>query len=181
MKKIIFVICASLFFIGCASDAPKVSDTPISETKTASEKEKETVAAHSVDKEAEINKTAPSIPPVERSKDKGKWTRSGDPIDVSKYNAAIEKAEAALKAKPEDAAAKKSVAEAFYDRGFALTQARQYAAAIGDYRKALKHVPDHQDSKKWVSQITMIYKSLNREIPAEGEEPEPLEFEKQKA
>ena len=181
MKKIILVICASLFFIGCSDSAPKVSDKPIDETKTVSEKEKETVAAHSVDKEAEITKTAPPISKARKSKGKGKWTRSGDPIDVSKYNEAIAKAEAALKARPDDSVAKKSAAEAFYERGFALTQARQYAAAIGDYRKALRYVPDHKDSKKWVGQITMIYKSLNREIPAEGEEPKPLEFKKQKA
>lgn len=175
------IFCGSLLFIGCADTAPKVSDKPIEETRTVSEKEKETVAAHSVDKEAELTNTAPPLPEVTTSDDKTKWTRSGDPIDTSKFDEAITKTEAALKAKPQDATAKTAAAQALYDRGFALTQARQYAAAIGDYRRAMKYVPDHKESKKWIDQITLIYKSLNREIPAIGEEPEPLEFKKQKA
>ena len=51
-------------------------------------------------------------------------------------------------------------------------------AALGDYRKALKHVPDHDESKKWIDQITGIYKMLNKEAPKEGEEPAPLPFQK---
>lgn len=181
MKKLILLACAGLLFISCADTAPEVSKKPTEKKTTLSEKEKETVAAHSVDKEAEITKTAPPIPKVKRSKEKSKWTQSGDPIDTTKFDEAITKAETALKASPKDAELKSVAAEAYYLRGFALTEARQYAAAIGDYRKSLKHMPDHKGSKKWVSQITMIYKSLNREVPAEGEEPAPLEFKKQKA
>lgn len=181
MKNFLLMLFVSLAFVGCANNAPKVSEKPIEKAKELSEKEKETVAAHTVDKEAEITKTAPELPNVKASKDKTKWTRSGDPIDTSKFDESIKKAEATAKAVPADSAAKAAAAEALYERGFALTQARQYAAAIGDYRKALKYVPDHKESKKWIGQITMIYKSLNRDVPPPGEEPPPLEFKKQKA
>ena len=86
----------------------------------------------------------------------------------------IAEAEKAFKAKPNDAAAKTALADAYFDRGFALTEARQYAAALGDYRKALKIVPDHEESQKWLDQIVSIYKMLKKEAPKEGEEPPPL-------
>ncbi|NNE99128.1 MAG: tetratricopeptide repeat protein [Pyrinomonadaceae bacterium] len=180
MKNLVILISAIAFIAGCSDTPPKVSEKPI-EKKELSEKEKETVAAHSVDKEAKITKTAPELPKVERPKEKSKWTQSGDPIDTSTFDAAIEKAKAAAKAKPGDADAKKAVGIALYERALALTKARQYAAAIGDFRRSLEYNPDHKDSKKWIDQITVIYKSLNREVPQKGEEPPPLEFKKQKA
>ena len=76
--------------------------------------------------------------------------------------------------KPADAAAKKVVAEAYFERGVALTEARQYASALGDYRRVLKLEPDHADAKKWIDQIIGIYGMLKKEYPKEGEEPPPL-------
>lgn len=102
----------------------------------------------------------------------------GDPIDTAKFDGVIAEAEKAYKAKPNDEAAKNSLADAYFDRGFALTEARQYAAALGDYRRALKLVPDHEESKKWLDQIVSIYQMLNKPAPKEGEEPEPLPFKK---
>lgn len=179
MKKILFLVCASLVFIGCSDTAPKVSEKPIEKSKTISEKEAETVASHTVEKKVD-EKTAPKLSDL-KSKVKSKWSRSGNPIDTSKFDEAIVKAESVVKTKPNDENAKKAIANAFYARGFALTQARQYAAAIGDYRKALRYVPDHEESRKWIKQITIIYESLNKEIPPKGEEPAPLEFKKQKS
>lgn len=109
----------------------------------------------------------------------GKWSQSGDPIDTSKFDTAIATAEKEQKAKPSDDAAKKALAQALFDRGFALTEARQYAAALGDYRRALKYDPDHADSKKWIEQIVSIYSMLKKEAPKEGEEPPPLPFKKE--
>ena len=108
----------------------------------------------------------------------GKWSQSGDPVDTTEYDSAIAAAEKELKSKPSDDAANKALAEALFDRGFALTQARQYAAALGDYRRALKHDPNHAESKKWIEQIVGIYQMLKKEPPKEGEEPPPLPLTK---
>ena len=83
-----------------------------------------------------------------------------------------------VKSKPDDAAAKKLLSEAYYDRGDALTKARQYASALGDYRRALKYDPENQEAKDWIGQIVNIYKMLKKDPPKEGEEPPPLPFKK---
>ena len=116
--------------------------------------------------------------PMSNTNSSGKWSASGDPIDTAKYDKAIADAEKTQKAKPADAAAKTALAQAYFDRGFALTEARQYASALGDYRKALKLDPSHEESKKWMDQIISIYSMLKKEAPKEGEEPPPLPFKK---
>jgi len=108
----------------------------------------------------------------------GKWSQSGDPIDTAKFDKAIADADKALKAKPTDEALKTAAAQAYFERGFALTEARQYASAIGDYRRALKIDPIHEESQKWVEQIIGIYKMLKKEAPKPGEEPPALPFKK---
>ena len=90
----------------------------------------------------------------------------------------VVKAEKDLKAKPKDDAAKKALAVAYVNRGLALTDARQYASALGDYRKAQKLDPSNADANKWVEQIIGIYESMNKEYPKEGEEPPPLPLDK---
>jgi tetratricopeptide (TPR) repeat protein len=117
--------------------------------------------------------------PVAKSETKTKWTQSGNPIDTSGFDAEVTKAEKNLKSKSNDTDAKKALAEAFVKRGIALTDARQYASALGDYRKALKLDPENEEAKKWIDQIIGIYESINREYPKEGEEPPPLPFKKQ--
>lgn len=108
----------------------------------------------------------------------GKWSQSGEPIDTSKFDEAIVTTEKNLKSKPSDDSAKKALAQAYFDRGFALTDARQYASALGDYRRALKLDPSHEESKRWMEQITNIYRMLKKDSPKEGEEPPPLPFKK---
>lgn len=118
-------------------------------------------------------------PPVaSNSNGGGKWSASGDPIDTARFDGVIAEAEKAVKAKPNDEAAKKTLAQAYFDRGSALTEARQYASALGDYRRALKYDPNHEESKKWIEQIVGIYAMLKKEAPKEGEEPPPLPFKK---
>ena len=92
----------------------------------------------------------------------------------------IAEAEKIVNSKPNDEQAKKTLAQAYFDRAFALTQppARQYAAALGDYRRALKHDSNHEESKMWIDQISTIFRSLGKEPPKEGEEPAPLPFKK---
>lgn len=108
----------------------------------------------------------------------GKWSQSGEPIDTAKFDGTIAKAEKKLKAKPNDDAARKSLAQAYFDRGFALTEAKQYASALGDYRRALKLDPNHEESKKWEKQIIGIYEMMKKNYPKQGEEPPPLPFKK---
>lgn len=107
---------------------------------------------------------------------KRKWSQSGNPIDTKSLDAAIADAEKTHKSSPNDVKAKKTLAEAYFKRGLALTEARQYAAALGDYRHALKIDPEQRESQTWIAEILRIYDGLNMESPKPGEEPEPLPF-----
>ena len=100
------------------------------------------------------------------------------PIDVSAMTADIEKAEKNYKANPNDEKAKNALAGAYFKRAFALTEAAQYRAALGDFRKGLKLNPNDQDAKQMHDQIISIFQSIGREPPKEGEEPAPLPFDK---
>lgn len=177
IKKFLIIVLAVFVLLGCNNSSPRVSEDklPPDEKKTNKRDYAEPVIAHSSDKQARTLST------IERSTGKKKWTRSGNPIDTSKFDEEIDKAERILKSKSGDEAAIRTVSEAYYKRGFALTEARQYASAIGDYRRALKYDPQNSDAKKWIAVIIGIYKSINREAPNEGEEPPPLEFNKDKA
>lgn len=110
----------------------------------------------------------------------GKPSSGGEAIDIAKFDGVIAEAEKASKAKPNDQALKGVLADAYFDRAFALTEppARQYAAALGDYRRALKLNPNHEEAQKWIDQIVTIFRSLGKEPPKEGEEPAPLPFKK---
>lgn len=110
----------------------------------------------------------------------GPKTSGGEPVDTAKFDGVIAEAEKAVKSNPSDTEAKKTLAQAYFDRAFALTQppARQYAAALGDYRRALRYDPNHDESKQWIDQISTIFRSLGKEPPKEGEEPAPLPFKK---
>ncbi len=182
MKNTFFIAILSLFLYGCGDSKPNVSQQPIEKTEN-NQNQPETVAAHTLDKETDA-KAMPTVENEESSVNKSdkptKWTRSGTPIDVSEFNADIAKAEKELKIKPSDETAKKNLSEAYTKRGVALTEAAQYASAIGDFRRALKYNADNELAEKWISQIVGIYKMIKREAPKEGEEPEPLEFTKEK-
>ena len=162
-----FVFTAALLAVGCGN-----SPQPIQQNANAPRTERsQTVTAHSTE-----NQT----PPQATSGDKGKWSQSGDPIDTKALDEAVKAAEKALAAKASDPAAKKALAEAYLKRGVALTDARQYASALGDYRRTVKYDPDNTEAKEWISKIVMIYDGLNKAYPKEGEEPPPLPFTKGK-
>jgi tetratricopeptide (TPR) repeat protein len=165
MKTLLFILSA-LLMLSCNRAQP-VANTNTSERPPRSERTQD-VTAHTTE-----NQT-----PRPANSNTGKWSQSGDPIDTEKFDAAIREAEQDLKAKPTDTSKKSALADAFFDRGFALTEARQYASALGDYRRALKYDPNHQESKKWIDQIVSIYSMLKKEPPVEGEEPPPLPFKK---
>lgn len=180
MKKIIYTGILSLFLLGCSDSSPSVSQQPTTENKPKNQ-QPETVAAHTLDKENEA-KSMPTVEDSSKTSEKSdkqtKWNRGGDPIDVTELNAEVVKAEKDLKANSSDENLKKNLSKAYTKRAVALTDARQYASAIGDYRKALKYDETNEEAKTWIATITGIYKGMNREVPAEGEEPEPLPFEK---
>lgn len=164
MRSIIFFLIAALLF-GCNS-GPQI----VQNSNSASQPQR---AEQLQDSRVHTTENQPPVPATG-----GKWTQSGDPIDTKDLNAKIADAERSLKTKPADEAAKKAVAEAYFERGTALTEARQYASALGDYRRVLKYDPDNTEAKDWIDQIIGIYEMLKKEAPKAGEEPPPLPFKK---
>ncbi len=166
------IFLAAVFVAACNSAPPVAMNANSTATiaKTEHAANFESVAAHTTE-----NKN----PTMGKTDGKQSSSALGDPIDVTEFNAAIKSATKNEAAKPKDPDAKKKLGDAYFARGFALTQARQYAAALGDYRRTLKYDPDNDEAKTWIDQIESIYKMLKKEAPKEGEEPEPLPFKKQ--
>lgn len=165
--KLITILFLLVLSFGCAKSPQAVPEN----TNTSRTERSQTVISHTTENQA---------PPQTTSGDKSKWSQSGDPIDTKEFDDAIKAAEKAVSSKPSDAAAKKALSEAFYKRGVALTDARQYASALGDYRRALKNDPTNTEAKEWIDKIIMIYDGLKKSYPQEGEEPPPLPFTKGK-
>jgi tetratricopeptide (TPR) repeat protein len=165
MKHIILSI--ALFLSVACTQSPR----PVANTNSLPERSERTQTA--------IAHTTENQTPKPGAPGGGKWSQSGDPIDTEKFDTAIASAEKELNAKPADDGAKKAMADAYFARGVALTEARQYASALGDYRRALKYDPDHAESKKWIDQIVSIYSMLRKDAPKEGDEPPPLPFKKE--
>lgn len=169
MKKYLLILAAGAV-IGCNNAGKPVPVDPASNGSSAVNNKPQTAVAHSSENQQ---------PKTENGGSKSGWTSGGDPIDTAALDTAIKDAEKALASKPNDASAKKALAAAYLKRATALTDARQYASALGDYRRVLKHDPENGEAKQWISQITMIYDSMNKKYPAEGEEPPPLPFKKE--
>jgi tetratricopeptide (TPR) repeat protein len=168
--KVLLICTAACLALACGNAAQPVSQTPTNAPVTAKNEKPQTAIAHSSENLA----AKPGGTPGERSK----WTQSGDAIDTAALDAAVAAAEKALGAKPADAAAKKALGTAYFKRAVALTDARQYASALGDYRKTKKYDPANAEAEEWIERIISIYSSINRESPKEGEEPPPLPFKK---
>lgn len=167
MKKLL-LLTSTFVLLACNRAAPTVVNSNQSSNSAARSEQPQTMIAHSSEDQS----------PKPVNSNGGKWSQSGDPIDTARLDAAIAAAESNLKSRSSDDEAKKGLAEAYFERGFALTQARQYASALGDYRRALKYDPNHEESKKWIGQIISIYSMLKKDAPKEGEEPPPLPFKK---
>ncbi len=168
-----FAIVALLAFVAaaCNNAASPVQSNANSQTAgVATSGTPQTVIAHSSENK-QPNTAAPG--------EKAKWTQSGEPIDTKSLDSAVTAAERALTTKPTNETLKKTLAEAYYKRAVALTDARQYASAIGDYRRAFKNDPTKTEAKEWIDKIIMIYDGLNKSYPKEGEEPPPLPFKKE--
>jgi tetratricopeptide (TPR) repeat protein len=172
MKKISALAFSILISVGCGTPPEQAVNSPAKNVNNNSL----TVSSRSQNNPP--NFPNPSSTAAPKSGAKTKWTQSGEPIDTAEFDAEIVKAEKSLKAKPNDETAKKALAESYFKRGFALTEARQYASALGDYRKALKLDPTNEDAKTWIQKIIDIYDGLNKDYPKEGEEPPALPFKK---
>lgn len=166
-------------FAACA-ETPKVATNASANVSNKTEVASLTTSSHSANKTDEKNTAKPDATSPSKSENSPPPMMSGnaEPIDTTEFDAEITKTEVAYKAKPQDAAAKKDLANALAKRGFALTQAAQYRTALGDFRKSLKLEPNNQEVKDMSNRIVDVYKSLNREPPKEGEEPPPLPFKK---
>lgn len=165
-----FALCLlALTYTACDNSAPRPVANSNAATTSQNSARPETVIAHSTE-----NTSAPSA----NSNGKTKWTQSGEPIDTKAFDADIAAAEKALQAKPSDENAKRSLGEAYYKRAVALTEARQYASALGDYRRAVKYDPENAQASEWIQQIINIYNDMGREYPPEGQEPPPLQINK---
>lgn len=101
-------------------------------------------------------------------------TPGGDPIDTTALDTQIAEAEKNHKNGPGDDAARVALAHAYLARADALTNARQYSSALGDYRRTLKYDPQNKEATDMSATIISIFKSMGREAPAEGKEPPPL-------
>lgn len=168
-----FLIAVAASLAACTNSAPVVQNTANTNRQLPRSERPSSVIAHTTENQppaAANTSGAPSGP--------GRWSGGGEPIDTARFDGTISAAEKIVSSKPGDDAAKKDLAQAYYDRGVALTEARQYAAALGDYRRALKADPTHEESKNWIAQIETIYKSLKKDPPREGQEPKPLPVKK---
>ncbi len=164
---IAFAIAAA----GCTANQPPVSQNAnVSNTDRTGIERPQSVTAH----------TTENQPPKLSNSNEAPYRSAGtgEPIDTAKFDGTIAAAEKVVKSEPLDDGAKKTLADAYFDRGFALTEARQYASALGDYRRATELDPTHEESKKWIEKIVGIYKQLKKDPPKEGEEPPPLPFKR---
>ncbi|MDQ3041943.1 MAG: tetratricopeptide repeat protein [Acidobacteriota bacterium] len=172
MKKVLILSLAMLISIGCNSAAQQANvpnNTNIAIVKTNSSA---IVSSHS----DEAGKTA--APPSDKPASSSTESPMARPIDVAEMTADIEQAEKQYRKNQKDEKAKDELAKAYFIRATALTDAAQYRAALGDYRKGLKLNPTDEDARKMHDQILSIFKSIGREPPKEGEEPAPLPFKK---
>ena len=101
---------------------------------------------------------------------------TGDPIDTSKYDAEIARLKKQTDREGGEASAHAALAKAYLARASALTEARQYRAALGDYRRTLRYDPGNEQAQEMSSMIVSILRKMGREVPAEGQEPTPLPF-----
>lgn len=183
MKKILSLSLFVVAAMSCNNAAQTQQSTPTANTNSSAQKadDKATVSTHSLDTRTDASKqNAENI----QSPNQSAGIESSPmqkPIDVAEMTTEIEKAEKAFGQKPKDEDAKNALTKAYFVRAFALTEAAQYRAALGDFRKGLKLSPNDDDARKMHDEILRIFDSIKREPPKEGEEPKPLPFEKKKA
>lgn len=165
MKQIIVIAISAFLFAACGNTPQPVANTNTNTAATPASNSNSLVISSHKSESTPTSETKPQS------------TSGGSPnqrpADIKAQTAAIEKAEKDLKAKPNDDAAKKALAKAYFDRAFTLTDAAQYSAALGDFRKGLKLDPSDAKAKQMHDQIVEIYGMLGKEVPKEGQEMAP--------
>ena len=152
------VCCGALFFLsGCGNEPLLVANQ-----------------AGAANANAQGNASASPVAPAATASSAPGKASMGEAIDTSEYDSKIKRLEEQAKKKPDDEATRKQLAQAYLERGNALTQARQYQSALGDYRRTLRYDPGNEEARYWSDTIIGIMKQMNRELPAEGAEPTPL-------
>ena len=160
MRRLLLVLSLTTLALACNTAAPVATDPAPAATPP---QRPQTQIAHGDNTQAPAANTT------------SKWKQSGDPIDTKAFDTAIATAEVAFKKSPSDESIKKKLGDAYFARAMALTDpARQYASALGDFRRAVKYDPSNTEAKEWIDKIVMIYDSMGRAYPKEGEEPPPL-------
>ena len=173
MKKYIIISLTSLISIGCGAAQPttttntnKAANIPVVQSSNNSTVQpagdQTIISSHS----NTTQKTAPQTENLTSTE-----SPMARPVDVAQMTADIEKAEKDYKKNP---ATKDQLAKAYFVRATALTDAAQYRAALGDYRKGLKLEPNDEAAKSMHDEILRIFQSINREPPKEGTEPKPM-------
>lgn len=160
IKRLLITLFAGVLAFGCNTARPTATNT--ANTAAPAKDRPQTQIAHGDKPQAPAGNSA------------AQWKQSGDPIDTKELDAAIAASEVAFKKNASDENVKKSLSDAYFKRATALTEARQYASALGDYRRTMKYDPTNTDAKEWIDKIIMIYESMGRSYPKEGEEPPPL-------
>lgn len=176
-NAVIFIFVCSVFSFSCsnATQQPAATNANTAAVVAKANADSPLIASSHGAKNAQNssgsngNSSAPRAPMM---------TGNATAIDTTEFDAEITKAEKDFKAKPKDEAAKKAVAEAYAKRAFALTEAAQYRAAVGDFRKSLKLDPTNQTAQAMHDEIVRIFQQMGRDIPAPGAEPTPLPFKK---
>lgn len=159
-RTFIFFVCCSLALLSaaCGNQAAKVNGNATTNANAQSASSTSSSIEHG--------------PAVSQPSGGG-----GEAIDTSKYDAAVDSAKKQLDRKPNDAAARTQLAQAYLARANALRDARQYRVALGDYRRTLQYDPENRDAQQNAAMIVMIMKQMGREVPEPGQEPTPLPFQ----
>lgn len=177
MKKLTILTLMTFASIGCTNTTQQAANSNVAvqnKTIVAAQKPDDSAVVSSHSSGAEKSSSMPPAKTDSSASSSGASPMS-KAIDVSQMTADIEKADKAYKQNQKDEKAKDKLAEAYFVRAFALTEAAQYRSALGDFRKGLKLNPNNTEAKAMHDQIIDIFvNSLHRDPPKEGEEPPPM-------
>ncbi len=177
MNKFLILSFTALLSVGCQSAASNSATNNNSVANKAVVQSANVSGTQSPNNSAVVSSHSETAenpaPPTANAPAKSTESPMARPIDVAAMTANIEQSEKEYKTNP---AAKENLAKAYFTRATALTEAAQYRAALGDYRRGLKLDPNDEAAKGMHDQILSIFKQINREPPKEGDEPKPLPF-----
>ena len=174
-KKLLILSLVAVFSAACGNSAQTSIQNQPNNVNAPANKPNDslTVSSHSQNKPATASVPATSTNP--KQENASPMARA---VDVEKMTEDIEKAKAAYDKNQKSDEAKNTLAKAYFERAFALTDAAQYRAAMGDFRKGLKLDPNNAEAEKMYGEIIRIFQSIGREPPKEGDEPPPMPINK---